>query len=73
MLRRESSPRLLSSISASVEQYFRAVAGDFDLLRSDSVVRESEQNPEFRHVVGERLSHSWDELRNLQAVVVVDE
>lgn len=53
-------------ITASVDEYFASVSDDMDLVRRESVARESEENPGFRNLVAESLRSSWGELEQIQ-------
>lgn len=57
------------AIIASIDDYFVAVAQDFDLVREESVARESEQDPRFRDVVAESVREGWQIIEEAKEAV----
>ena len=75
-LMRESNRRfdtlvdnLQSDMQGTIETQLGVVQTTLDLIRSDIVASESEQNPEFRGRVGIQVGIAHDEIRRIQQVV----
>lgn len=52
-----------------VKTHLDVIRGTLDILRSENVAQESEQNPEFRSNVEARIDSARDEIKGIQAIV----
>lgn len=57
-----------ANVTAAAAAFFEGIKTDFDLLRQESVVRESERNPEFRNEVARELQGARQRLGVVHAV-----
>jgi len=60
---------LQSSMENVIEEHLAVVGATLDLIRSENVASESEQNPEFRLRVEAQIVVAQDEIGRIQAVV----
>jgi hypothetical protein len=58
-----------ADIAESVARYLTAVRADIDLVREESVARESERDPGFSESVAERVREGWEVLEAARAVI----
>lgn len=59
---------LQSDVQTAVRTHLDVIRGTLDIIRSENVALESEQDPEFRGRVGAEVGRAKDKVRRIQAV-----
>jgi phage-related protein len=60
---------LQSDMQATVATHLEIIRSTFDMIRSENVASESEQNPEFRRHVDIEITAAKDAIQRIQEVV----